>query len=139
MAVTFTEKDLDMNQFNEALEVEVDQINSGPARNHYSTGLPRTREDIRDTIYPSKICEEYLIQIRGFTYSDRKWHDVISPDGELVEVKFIKSSIKPYAYEKYLKGIHNKIKSYNHSRYIYAFQYKDNQYKLVHILDTEGI
>lgn len=134
----FTEKDLDMDKFHIAFEKEIDDISSTSAKNHYATGKPRTRDEIGDTVYPSKICEEYLVQNEGFTYSDRKWHDVISSDGELVEVKFLNEYVNSSMYERYIKGIHNKIKEYNHSRYIYAFQYIQNEYQLVYILDTKG-
>ena len=132
----FNENDIDMLLFLDNLNEEIHKIQGGPSAKHYQTGLVRTYTEIREVTYDSKICEEMLVQLCNFTYSNKKWHDLVDPKGDLVEVKFIKSSIPREDMQRYLTGIHNKIKHYNHSRYIYGFQMIDSKYELIHILDT---
>lgn len=79
---SFFTRDLNQEHLRQLIEDETDLIyNSLVARNK------RTRQEVRQMVAFGKPAELYLVEKCGFTFAPDKYDDLISPDGEYVEVK----------------------------------------------------
>tara|TARA_B100001059_G_scaffold83529_1_gene81627 strand:+ start:6976 stop:7431 length:456 start_codon:yes stop_codon:yes gene_type:complete len=81
----FDTKNLNYEGFHERAKDEAKQIFSKP-----STRKGRSLEKIIETVEYGHKAEWFLIQKMGYTDNPAKFHDVIDPDGNWVEIKCTK-------------------------------------------------
>jgi hypothetical protein len=110
----------------EALEVAVEK----EALEIYKSETARAGRDLETVKYfvkQGKIAEFWLIENRGHKPAEKKWHDLLDPQGDLVEVK---------AYDIWSKdapGVQRDIKklrtsSWNFSKWYVLFKCKNGVY-----------
>jgi hypothetical protein len=126
---SFTQDDIvDKELLEKLIEEETDRIYESVSARH-----GRDRDQISASVKQGKIAELFLVQSGKYKFADIKWHDVMTTNGEYVEVKAydvndweapsVKRDLARYRTEKWCKAT-----------WYYLFQCRAGEYKLLAIL-----
>ena len=126
VAMKFTENDiLDKDLLERMVEQEAQDIYSSEAARK-----GRDFESVKLSVRQGKIAELYLIENYGHKKATKKWHDLINPEGEYVEVKAYNTTTSKAPFiERDLMRI--KREGWNKATWYVIFKCVDGRYELL--------
>lgn len=130
----FTEHDIkDKERLERMIQVEAYEIHRSQTSRKY-----RTYNDIEKVVRQGKIAELYMIENYNFREADKKYHDLISPNGNYIEVKAysVYDSNAPYV-QKDLQRYRKE--NWNISKWYILFSVWDGVYTYLETINIEKI